>query len=70
MTNMGTLSRSACPIAVAEELCLTQSAVSRQVKKLEAFLGCTLFERVKQRVILTAVGSTYAQEIRELLDSA
>jgi hypothetical protein len=26
----------------AEELCLTQSAVSRQVKKLEQLLGCVL----------------------------
>lgn len=53
-----------------EELCLSQSAVSRQIKKLEAFLGCVLFERVKQRLQLTPVGRDYAEEISKALDQA
>jgi len=53
-----------------EELCLTQSAVSRQIKNLEDFLGCALFERIKQRLQLTAVGQAYAEDIREVLDRA
>ncbi|MCR8922969.1 LysR substrate-binding domain-containing protein [Dasania sp. GY-MA-18] len=53
-----------------EELYLTQSAVSRQIKNLEAFLGCTLFQRVKQRVQLTPTGETYAKGVRALLDQA
>ncbi|WP_103332069.1 LysR family transcriptional regulator [Pseudotabrizicola formosa] len=40
----------------AEELSLTQSAVSRQIKDLEAQLGVALFERVRQRVVLSAAG--------------
>ena len=36
----------------AAELNLTQSAVSRQVKMLEAQLGVLLFERVRKRVLL------------------
>lgn len=52
----------------AEELCLTQSAVSRQIKKLEDMLGCTLFERVKQRLYLTDAGKEYEQKISPILE--
>jgi LysR family glycine cleavage system transcriptional activator len=51
----------------AEELSLTQGAVSRQVAVLEDMLGVALFERVRQRVSLTEAGSAYAQEVRESL---
>lgn len=37
----------------AEELYLTQSAVSRQIQGLETWLGCKLFAREKQRLVLT-----------------
>ncbi len=53
-----------------DELALTQSAVSRQVKKLEGMLGCPLFERRKQRISLTEVGNAYADEIRSILQQA
>ena len=49
----------------AEELNLTQGAVSRQVAHLEKVLGVSLFERVKKRVSLTAAGAAYANEIRD-----
>lgn len=52
----------------AEELSLTQSAVSRQIRKLEASLGCQLFRRVKQRLVLTESGRCYAQDIAPLLE--
>lgn len=51
----------------AEELTLTQGAVSRQVAQLEALLGVPLFERVRQRVSLTPAGAAYATEVREAL---
>lgn len=47
----------------AQELDLTQSAVSRQIAALEAQIGAALFERDRQRVILTPQGEVYAQEI-------
>jgi LysR family glycine cleavage system transcriptional activator len=50
-----------------EELSLTQGAVSRQVAALEAQLGVALFERVRQRVTLTAAGGLYANQIRDAL---
>lgn len=53
----------------AEELHLTQGAVSRQICHLEQRLGITLFNRVKQRVVLTEVGRAYASEIRQAFDA-
>ncbi len=52
----------------AEELNLTQGAISRQIKLLEDQLGITLFERVRQRIIITEAGAYYAGEIRQTLD--
>lgn len=51
----------------AEELALTQGAVSRQVAALEAQIGVRLFERVRQRVALTPAGAAYAVEVRAAL---
>jgi LysR family glycine cleavage system transcriptional activator len=51
----------------AEELALTQGAVSRQVAQLEEQLGVALFARARQRVALTPAGASYAAEIREAL---
>jgi LysR family glycine cleavage system transcriptional activator len=44
----------------AEELSITQSAVSHQVKGLEEWLGFSLFERHGQRLSLTPGGKIYA----------
>ncbi|MCC9620652.1 transcriptional regulator GcvA [Thalassospira sp. MA62] len=52
----------------AEELYLTQSAVSRQIQGLEEFLGCKLFAREKQRLIVTPEGESYLQSVRPALD--
>jgi len=52
----------------AEELYLTQSAVSRQIQGLETWLGCKLFAREKQRLALTPEGESYLQSIRPALD--
>lgn len=51
----------------AEELHLTQSAVSRQIRQLEAQLGIALFHRVRQRVVLTDAGRIYATDVRAFL---
>lgn len=52
----------------AEELSLTEGAISRQIGRLEAFLGVTLFERVGNRVRLLPKGERYAAQVRESLD--
>lgn len=51
----------------AEELHLTQSAVSRQIRQLEQQLGVALFHRVRQRVVLTDAGRSYATDVRSAL---
>jgi len=50
-----------------EELSLTQSAISRQISLLEELLGVPLFERVRQRVVLTPAGRFYADQVRDAL---
>lgn len=47
----------------AEELHLTQSAVSRQVKELEDIIGTALFRRVGRRVVLTPAGRTLFKDL-------
>jgi LysR family glycine cleavage system transcriptional activator len=54
--------------AAAEELCVTQSAISHQVKFLEEFLGAPLFIRHPQSVELTLRGSEYLEMVSYLLD--
>jgi len=52
----------------AEELCVTQGAVSQQVKALEAELGLVLFHRERQRLAITPAGRDYLAVIRDALD--
>ena len=47
---------------------MTQGAVSKQVRSLEAFLGVELFERVRQRLLLTDAGERYLERVRPSLD--
>lgn len=47
----------------AEELHLTQSAISRQVKELEEIIGTALFRRVGRRVVLTSAGRNFVDEL-------
>jgi LysR family transcriptional regulator, glycine cleavage system transcriptional activator len=49
----------------AEELCVTQGAVSRHIQNLESHLGVALFERSHRRVVLTPEGVRYVHDIRE-----
>ncbi|MDX1400711.1 MAG: LysR substrate-binding domain-containing protein [Kiloniellales bacterium] len=49
----------------AEELGITQSAVSQQVKSLETFLGQALFLRRPRSLALTEAGRSYLPTIRE-----
>jgi LysR family glycine cleavage system transcriptional activator len=52
----------------AEELCVTQGAVSQQVKALEAGLGIKLFNRERQRLNITEAGREYLVVVRDALD--
>jgi LysR family transcriptional regulator, glycine cleavage system transcriptional activator len=52
----------------AEELCVTQGAVSHQVKALEAELGLKLFQREARRLVITETGRDYLEVVRDALD--
>lgn len=52
----------------AEELHVTQGAVSHQVKALEAVLGVRLFDRERQRLLITEAGREYLAVVRDALD--
>src|ERR1700682_6247382 len=52
----------------AEELFVTQGAVSHQVKALEGELGVKLFNRERQRLIITEAGRDYLTVIRDAFD--
>lgn len=52
----------------AEELALTQSAVSRQVGVLEELLDVELFQRNGKRIWLTDAGTMYARGVAHALD--
>lgn len=52
----------------AQELALTEGAISRQIAKLEALLGCKLFDRTGSRVRLNPAGARYAHRVRETLE--
>jgi LysR family transcriptional regulator, glycine cleavage system transcriptional activator len=52
----------------AEELFVTQGAVSHQVKALEAELGVKLFNRERQRLLITEAGRAYLVVVRDAFD--
>lgn len=57
--------RAASFQAAADELNLTPSAVSHQIRLLEAILGVRLFDRVGRGVMLTPEGAEYARSVRQ-----
>lgn len=52
----------------AEELHVTQAAVSHQVKALEEIIGLALFRRYNRRLVLTEAGQNYLPALREAFD--
>lgn len=52
----------------AEELFVSQAAISRQVRELEAFIGKPLFERLHRRVALTDAGRLLLDQLTASFD--
>lgn len=52
----------------AIELCVTQAAVSHQVKSLETQLNVTLFKRLPRGLMLTSEGETLLPVVRDSFD--
>ncbi len=51
----------------ADELCVTPSAVSQQIKQLEDFLDTRLFRRLPRRIELTREGQALASTVKDAL---
>ena len=52
----------------ADELAVTQAAVSHQIKGLESYLGIKLFHRVNRGLALTDDGQSYWPSLRDAFD--
>lgn len=52
----------------AEDICLSASAVSHQVRSLEEFLGVQLFHRESGKPQLTATGADYLRSIQDIFN--
>jgi LysR family glycine cleavage system transcriptional activator len=52
----------------ADELFVTQAAVSHQIKSLEEFLGLPLFIRRNRKLLLTDEGQNYWPKIRDMFE--
>ena len=52
----------------AEEMHVTSSAVSHQIRVLENYLGINLFDRAGRRLHLTPVGASYLASVRQAFD--
>jgi LysR family transcriptional regulator, glycine cleavage system transcriptional activator len=52
----------------ADELNVTQAAVSHQIKALEEILGVPLFRRLNRALMLTEAGQSYLPPLRDALD--
>jgi LysR family glycine cleavage system transcriptional activator len=50
----------------ADELFVTQAAVSHQIKSLENYLSIKLFHRKNRALLLTEEGQSYYQDLRDI----
>ena len=62
------VARSKSLARAAEELFVTPGAVSQQVKALETELGLKLFNRERQRLVITEAGREYLAVVRDAFD--
>ncbi|PSW17191.1 LysR family transcriptional regulator [Photobacterium sanctipauli] len=53
----------------SEHLCITQSALTKKIQRLEEYLGAELFERGRQGAKLTPIGKVLLPEAQQLLQS-
>lgn len=56
-------------VDAGNELAVTPSAISQQVKTLEDWLGCALFRRLPRGLELTSAGRAYLPSLTEAFDS-
>lgn len=62
------VARTGATAMAARELDLSQSTVSRLIQTLEGQIGCALFHRHRQRLIVTEPARAYARDVARALD--
>ncbi len=67
LTAFAALARLGSFTRAAQELFLTQSAISHAIKALEEQAGCRLFERAGRRVVLTQSGEQFLRHVDKIL---
>jgi len=67
LTAFATLARTGSFTRAAQELFLTQSAISHAIKALEEQAGCRLVERAGRRVALTQSGEQFLRHVDKIL---
>ena len=67
LTAFATLARTGSFTRAAQELYLTQSAISHAIKALEEEAGCRLVERAGRRVALTQSGEQFLRHVDKIL---
>lgn len=67
LTSFDAVARTGSVTSAAEELSLTQGAVSRHIKALEEQLNGELFVRERLSMRLTLAGESYLREVREAI---
>lgn len=60
--------RNASFTKAADELFVTQAAISHQMKSLESFLSTKLFHRKNRSLLLTEEGQAYFHDLREIFN--
>lgn len=60
--------RNSSFVKAADELAITASAVSQQIRTLEEYLGVSLFSRSRRQVELTPAGEQYLVAVKHALD--
>lgn len=53
----------------ADELFVTQAAISHQIKSLESYLSIKLFHRRNRALLLTEEGQSYFQDLRDIFQN-
>ena len=61
------INRQGSVTAAADKLCITQSAISHTIRKLEELVGCILWEKKGRNIQLTEAGNFLLKEAERIL---
>lgn len=62
------ISKTGSLTKAADQLCLTQSALSHQLKEVETLLNAKIFDRVNKKLVFTDAGRTFLNSSNHILE--